>query len=44
MSARTLLAAGLVIGSVILVSSAKRGPPAPADHLVKGFSVTSKSR
>ena len=42
-SARTLLAAGLVIGSVVLVSSAKPGPPAPADGPVKGFALTSKS-
>ena len=43
MSGRTLFAAGLIIGSVALVSSEKRRPPAPADRPVKGFAFTSKS-
>ncbi len=43
MSARTLLAAALIIGSVVLVSSQKQRSPAPSERVVRGFSVTSKS-
>lgn len=43
MSGRTLLAAALIIGSVVLVSSQKQRSPAPSDRAVRGFSITSKS-
>jgi drug/metabolite transporter (DMT)-like permease len=43
MSARTLLAAALVIGSVVLVSSENRRSPAQVDARTKSFAVTSKS-
>jgi uncharacterized membrane protein len=41
MSARTLLAAGLVVGSVVLVSGERPRPAAPGDAPVKSLAVAS---